>query len=189
MQVQPSAPRFQIAVTADGLQALIPVKRSFFAMLFMTVWLCGWAYGWHDVAGKVFGAGLAETPVFLAVWLTAWTCGGLFAVLSLLWQFGGRELLTANAASLTYRAELFGIGLTRVYAADQIRALRVAPITAEGAAFNRAGMPPFLGKAFGPLVFDYGAKTIRLLQGTDEAEAKALVKHLAERLPRAATAD
>ncbi|HLO94823.1 MAG TPA: hypothetical protein VK195_10935 [Burkholderiaceae bacterium] len=190
MQITPEAPRFQLSHTPEGLQAVIPARRSVLVQLFLLVWLAGWCFGEIQVVEQLLQQQLhpdAKTPTaFLALWLAGWTAGGLGAVGTLVWQFAGRELLTVNAMSLVHRVEMLGLGVTRVYAAASIKALRAAPDGGGSLARQQACMPPFFGPARGALAFDYGSRTIRLAVGLDEAEAKALVPPLAALLPAAA---
>ncbi|MBB2486188.1 hypothetical protein H5407_13275 [Mitsuaria sp. WAJ17] len=104
----------------------------------------------------------------------------------MLWQFAGRETLAVNATPLTHRIEIFGLGLTRHYAAAEVKALRPSP--EGGATQYQAWLPPFMGPARGALAFDFGSRTIRLAQGLDEVEARELAVQLATRLPSAARA-
>jgi hypothetical protein len=83
---------------------------------------------------------------------------------------------------LTHRVEAFGLGRTRSYRASEIQDLRASTNTFNGyARWGRTGLPFGVGGA-GSLVFDYGARTIRLAAGLDEAEAKMLVKEFSTRL-------
>lgn len=184
MQVTPQPPRYQLNVHADGLQAVIPAQRSALALLLLLIWLGGWAFGEMQAIEQLLRPKDQAATAFLAIWLAGWTAGGLAAIGGLLWQFAGRELLTANATALAHRIEIFGLGFTRHYAAHEVKALRPAP---HGTlAQYQAWMPPFMGPARGSLAFDYGSRTLRLVQGLDEVEARELAAQLAARLPAAA---
>jgi len=187
MHVAPEEPRFQVTATSEGLQAAIPPKRSVFAILFLMAWLGGWAFGEIQVVGQLLSPS-EKTPIaFLALWLAGWTAGGVLAVGAILWQLGGRELVTVNSSSLVHRVEAFGLGRTRIYAAAKIKALRATQEPGGGFSNQQAWMPPFFGPGSGPLAFDYGSRTIRLAPSMDEAEAKDLVRRLAASLPSAAS--
>ena len=78
MRVEPLAPRFQYEVTPDGARATIPARRNWFFLLFMSLWLVGWAFGELGAAHQLVSndsAGL-EAKAFLIVWLAFWTFGG-----------------------------------------------------------------------------------------------------------------
>lgn len=52
--------------------------------LFLSFWLCGWAFGWISAANQLFSGGKGAGP-FLIIWLGGWTVGGVFAI-SHLWR-------------------------------------------------------------------------------------------------------
>ena len=187
MHISPEEPKFRLTSTVDGLQAVIPPKRSWFAIPFLTLWLCGWAFGEFQVIEQLLSPS-EKTPVgFLALWLTGWTLGGIAVICTILWQLAGRELVTVSSSFLIHRVEALGLGRTRIYAAEKIKAFRATDF-ASGGLQNQQGMiPPFFGPGIGPVAFDYGAKTIRLAPSMDEAEAKVLVRELARGLPSTAS--
>jgi hypothetical protein len=47
-------------------------------ILFLCLWLCGWALGLVSVGGTLF-SGEGASP-FLIIWLVMWTFGGVFAI-------------------------------------------------------------------------------------------------------------
>ena len=68
-------------------------------ILFMPVWLVGWAFGEvMAVATLLGGAGLVKVanpsaPTgFLLVWLVLWTAGGGLAFVAFAWNAFGREV-------------------------------------------------------------------------------------------------
>jgi hypothetical protein len=188
MNIEPQTPRYNLNNTPDGLQVTLPLKRSWYAILFMMVWLCGWAFGEVMVVSQLAHPSEKTPGLFLLIWLTGWTIGGIYAIGTLLWQLGGRELLTVNYSTMAHRVEIFGLGRTRTYSGDTIRGLRATAPPADESGNYQHLKPPFFGPGIGQLAFDYGASTIRLGAGLEEAEAKMLVKVLAERLPAAAQA-
>ena len=51
--------------------------------LVMTGWLVGWAFGWVSAASQLItrsGGVPAKTWIFLSIWLTVWTIGGILVV-------------------------------------------------------------------------------------------------------------
>jgi hypothetical protein len=66
------------------------------------------------------------------------------------------------------------LGRTKRYDAGQVRHLRAATLAWPFAGFgrwNRAAYPPWFANA-GSDPFDYGARTVRVLPGLDEAEGR-----------------
>ena len=165
MDVKIEAPRYILAPTADGVRVEIPAPRNWFAVAFLSVWLTGWFFGARSALAQLFAlpwGGMTpkhDEPGFLAVWLLVWTAGGVAALSTLLWQVAGREIITANALSLSRRIEALGFGVTRSYALSEIRDLRATP--SPRYARQRAIFPWTGGEGSGSIAFDYGARTIR----------------------------
>jgi hypothetical protein len=127
-----------------------------------------------------------KTPsAFLAFWLAGWTLGGAFAIGAVLWQLDGREIITVNAVALTHRVEVFGFGRERTFRASDVKSLRSTEFASSVFTNQRAWFPPITGSGYGPVAFDYGARTIRIASSLEEAEAKMLVQELSARLPSA----
>ena len=161
----------------------MPAQRNWFVLLFLSAWLVGWAFGEVSVIRQLTNP-TEKTPIlFLLAWLTGWTVGGTFAVAAVLWQLGGRELLSVDTATLTHRVEAFGIGRSRIYKLSEVKNLRATEYSANPFTNQAAMLPPLTGSGFGPVAFDYGARTIRVAAALEEAEAKALVARLAIHMP------
>jgi hypothetical protein len=170
MDVPLQGPRYTLEHTADGIRAVI--------------WLCGWSVGESTVIAQLLGhpfSGKAQPAGFLGIWLLFWTLGGIAALATLLWQFAGREMIALSSdldpPSRSLRSRLHA----------QLSSQRIQDLRASTNAFSsygrsgRAGMPFGVG-GVGSLVFDYGARTIRMAPSLDEAEAKILVKEFSTRL-------
>jgi hypothetical protein len=79
-----------------------------------------------------------------------------------------------NAGTLVTRWQMPLVGRTKRYDAGQVRHLRAATLAWPFAGFgrwNRAAYPPWFANA-GSVQFDYGARTVRVLPGLDEAEGR-----------------
>jgi hypothetical protein len=185
MDVLLQGPRYTLERTADGIRVVIPSRKNWFVILFFSFWLCGWFVGESTAIAELFGhpfSGKVQPPGFLGIWLLFWTFGGIAVFATLVWQFAGRELIALSSITLTQRVEAFGLGRSRSYRADEIRDLRASTNAFIGyARWGRTGLP-FGGGGAGPFVFDYGARTIRMAAGLDEAEAKMMVKEFSTRL-------
>jgi len=182
MIVEPESARYTLESTTGRLQASIPARRNWLIILFLTDWLGGWVMGEMSAAHELLSAGDKTPSAFLMLWLAGWTLGGGYCLMTILWQIAGREILRVDSSALEYRVEIFGIGLSRTYRLTEIKNLRTAynsrPMT------WRAWYPPFGGNAYGPIAFDYGARTIRLAPSLEEAEAAMLVRELEKNLAK-----
>jgi len=164
--------RASVSTEFDGLQIVIPARRQIFAMLFLPIWLCGWAFGEVSAIQSV-SHGIPDSGgmLFMAAWLTGWTIGGVFAVLTLLWNVAGREILKFGSGSLVYRRAIGTLGYDKSYDLLQVKDLRAGPTPAFG---TRRGLDT-MGLSGGQIAFDYGSSTVNVANGVDEAEAKQLV--------------
>jgi hypothetical protein len=185
MDVPLQGPRYTLEHTSDGIRAVVRSRKNWFVILFISFWLCGWFAGESTAIAQVLGHPLwskGQPTGFLGIWLLFWSFGGVAAFATLLWQFAGREVIALNSMTLIHRIEALGLGRTRSYLASEIRDLRASTSSFSGyERWSRAGLPFAVGGT-GSLVFDYGARSIRVAAGLDEAEAKMLVKEFSTRL-------
>jgi hypothetical protein len=121
---------------------------------------------------------------FLVVWLLGWTLGGAAALTVFLWMLAGKQILRIDRGVLSVRWDVFGRGYSREYTISSISNLRVGA-GGDSSLFNMGRAGDVWGFTGGPLVFDYGAQTIRVAVGLHEAEAKTLLPRIARYLPRA----
>jgi hypothetical protein len=183
MHIEPQSARFQIDNTRDGLRAIIPARRNWFIMLFLLAWLGGWAFGELNAARELLAASAKTPTAFLFFWLVGWTLGGAFALITVLWQVAGREVITVNSTTLSQRVEILGLGRTRSYRASEVKSLRATDYSINPFTNQRAWFPPLTGSGLGPVAFDYGARTFRFAPSLEEAEARMLVRALSSKLP------
>jgi hypothetical protein len=98
--------------------------------------------------------------------------------------------VTVEAGALVTRWQMPFVSRTKRYDAGQVRHVRAATQSWPFAGFgrwHRAAYPPWFGNA-GSVQFDYGARTVRVLPGLDEAEGRMVAEWLAKRLPAGAVA-
>jgi hypothetical protein len=184
MLIAPASARYTVESTVDGIRISIPARRNWFIILFLIAWLGGWFFGEVSAATELLNPRDKTPSGFLAFWLLGWTLGGAFCIAAVLWQLAGREILTVNPSWLIHRVEVFGFGLSRTYLASDVKNLRGTDDAPSLFVNQRAWFPPLVGSGYGPIAFDYGARTIRLAPGLEEAEAKMPVCDLLQRLPR-----
>ena len=178
--VEPAKSRAAIDETGSGLQITIPPKRNWFGIVFLVFWLIGWTVGGGFA---LFAVSQEKTPtfarLFLAVWLCGWALGEYSATSTLLWNLGGKEIITADGFSLALKRDIFGHGATRQFTLHEVKRLRVSSSgeNLQGSTFalkrNRT--------TTGVIAFDYGADTIRFGEGIEEAEAHELISALKHR--------
>ena len=180
-RVEPIPARATVGDTPEGFMISIPTKKHYFAIVFLPVWLVGWAFG------EVFAirtlvlppAGSPGPILFMAVWLTCWTLGGGFFIYTLLWLLCGREVIVLRTDALVIRRLVLGFGRSREYDLSAVRNLRVG-----AAPYNpfdiKSGLQ-FWGIGGGVVAFDYGAGTVRFGASIQEGEAGDIVSTLKRR--------
>jgi hypothetical protein len=171
--------RASVGNAPEGFQIVIPARRQIFALLFLPVWLCGWAFGEFSVIQTLIHPKSPGEPIaFLVFWLVGWTLGGAFALASVLWMLAGKEILRFGSGVLEYRRGVGALGYSKRYELFHVKNLRAVPMSGLAARNNAmAGM----GWSGGQIAFDYGATTVHVGNGVDEAEAGQLVEQVKRR--------
>jgi hypothetical protein len=173
--------RFTIEQGVSGEQIRIPAPRQIFVMLFLPVWLAGWTVG-----GAVALSTLLKTfQPFLLFWLCFWAAGWLFAASTIAWMFFGSETLRIVGGDLEVTKRLLGWSPRKLFRGGDIRHLRAA-VQLPGP-YRFYWQTPFFWRGQGGAVqFDYGARTVYVAAGLDEAEGRRIVERLAGQLPASA---
>lgn len=182
--VKPGKARSQIYDRGKNLEIVIPAKRKYAMMVFISLWLIGWAFGEFVLPFSLFRSTLdTGVSLFLLVWLALWTAGGAIAFLTLGWNISGQEIVTVTEDRLQIAQKIFGIGPLKEYQLADVKNMRIdSNLVSERSIFNlfdnsrqRGFVEP------GTIKFDYGSKTFRFARGVDEAEAKMIINELRER--------
>jgi hypothetical protein len=172
-------PQRRSVVEGDGsaYRVLIPARRNVFLLLFLGLWLTGWAVGFTSAWYSILREG--PSP-FMVVWLGGWSIGGMFVAYTWLWTAVGREIVSIAEGALKIKRDVLGLGPTREYDLSRVQNLRVSAGTPDpfgwSASTRSWGMPQA-----GVVAFDYGAKTFRFGGSIDEAEGTQIVRELMER--------
>ena len=181
-----------------GLEIVIPAPRIWPAVIFLGLWLAGWATGEAFALRQILLASPLPAKVFLAVWLAFWTFGGAAALSICVWMLVGHERVRLRPDALTLQREAFGLGPTRVYELDRIRNLRAQPLPPlaggtvardERAPDGTGAAPAEQAKAVlraigigGPgISFTYATRAVRFGVALDPLEAQLLVTQLQAR--------
>ncbi|KQM87095.1 hypothetical protein ASE67_04955 [Sphingomonas sp. Leaf23] len=175
----PRPHRHRIVRDGEGERIVIPARRNWFVLLFTSFWLCGWSIGGVAVIGIFVTTG----DPFLAVWLIAWAAGWFAALVTVLWQAIGHEVIALRQGDLFVERRAGPFRRTLRFPVTHLARLRVAP----RGFFDgmRNNFPPFFDRS-GLLRFDLGARTVRFGGGVDQAEAAILLGWLLARLQRSA---
>lgn len=180
---KPSAGRSKVTNTYDGLQIIIPSKKGAF-QIFMVIFLCAWMGGWLMSEGTVIkelitGNPSTEARLFLTFWLVAWTVGGIFCTLIIIWNIAGKEIISISSNAIRLERKALNVGSNKLYSIGDVKNIRIH--TGNASPFSWQWSMEFYGIGGGKLAFDYGLKTIRFASGIDEIEAKHLMELLKDR--------
>jgi len=183
----------------EALRVILPPRRSAFILILLAIWLAFWFVGAKSALHEITAPTPSPARAFLVIWLSAWVIGGCFAAFTFLWMLLGREIIEVRADQIVLRKELLGISRSRGYDITQVKDLRVGPVVPpllDGSTFQRlfdakrrwqysvSQAAEVWGLAGGPIVFDYGPRTIRCGAALDEAEGKMVIERLRARNSR-----
>ena len=184
MRIEPQSARFSVEPVPGGIKATVPARRNWFVLLFLSAWSVGWIFGETHAVAELTSPSKNSSQFFTLVWLLAWTMGGVLVAATILWQLAGKEVLAMTSTAFEHRVEVFGIGRTRSYRKTDIKNLRATAFPSSPFTNHGAMLPPVTGSGYGPVAFDYGARTFRFAPALEEAEAELLVQQLSAHLPR-----
>ena len=175
--------RFEIDRSGPVETIRIRARRQIFPLLFLPVWLAMWTVGGVAAMTQV----IQQFNLFLIFWLCAWAVGWFFAASTIAWMLMGSETMRVVGHDLEIGFRIGPWARHKLYQGAQVRELKPAPSNP----FSRFAMGgPFMRQTQGGAVqFNYGARTIRMAAGLDEAEGRMIVERLKKGLPATATAD
>jgi len=90
---------------AEGIEIIIPPKRSVFVQFFLMNWLLAWGYGEFVILDKLINQTHSTPDAFIVFWFCVWTFGGLLAILIWQWNMKGREVIRISEDELLRRRE------------------------------------------------------------------------------------
>lgn len=115
--------RIAVRETRDGLGIHIPPARKWAAVVFIAVWLCGWAAGEVFAISEFLGGGFPA--LFLIIWLVPWTLAGLGCMWVIGWQLFGVERLYFTAGALVREWSMLGFGGQRMLHGADIVSVKI----------------------------------------------------------------
>lgn len=186
---KPFTARARVEEKKDSILIHIPVRKNWFALLFMPLWFLGWVFGGISILQPLFANGLELTQsfpyvkpsqVFLIVWLIGWILTNGFIIYTWLQMALGVEIIEFLPASVSIGEKILVFDRGRSYAQSYITRLKITEVGPSTWFENRF---VFVGGA--PcLSFDYGSRTIRFGKGIDEAEGIQILNLISQRLPQ-----
>ena len=128
--------RITVRRTGDGIGVYNPTRRKIGLVLFMLVWLTGWAAGEYFALSEIMRSGSPlAVDLFLLVLVCAWTlCGGLVLTV-LVWQlFGVEKLFLVEGGGVVTERGFGPFTRRRIYAVDRISDIGLATDEARNSA-------------------------------------------------------
>jgi hypothetical protein len=178
------APRFVVESVDGNEQIVIPARRNLFVMFFLLCWLGGWTFGGVMAITTLWSKGFQP---FLVFWLGGWALGEAYVGMTLCWQFFGAEIIRVPGSDLEINNRMLGFTRKKLFRGNEIRDLSSHTPLAFGQT-NQMPLPFLISNKTGSVKFTYGARTIFVAAGLDEAEGRLIVDRLRKRLPSTAMA-
>lgn len=179
--LDPNMSRATVYETPEGLRIVVPARRRILIALFLSFWLCGWAFGWIAAFTTLASGSAGSGGLFLIFWLCAWTVGGMFAISFVAWMLAGKEVVTVTSQGIEIARKIGVFQRNRSCKADYITDLRAVD-EAPSTSFGRS-QPPWILSGFrhGSVKFDYGNLTLGFGLELERGEARKISGLLAER--------
>ena len=173
----------KIRKSMDGISVSIPSRKHILLLGGTFLWLLGWVWAYFMIfyegqfGREIFSTdGFLPVSIFMIIWLTLWTAGGLVAIFSLIWGLFGREEFTLIGQEVHYKKHIGGIGKNRILHASDLRNFRFNPHAAD---WHRRRNPfHVMGVTDGKIKFDYGMKTYSMGMGVDDADANHIITEI-----------
>ena len=199
--IEPPPPCYTIEELGDSLRITVAGAKNCSGISLLGLWLVPWVIVEIVICGVLFSGltallqgELLESnsdnvlicvvgPALLAGF-TFWTIRGVLAISQLVWQLSGREVIEVSNLSIKIQRQELGLGRPNEYWAEHIKDLRIVPGMYFPFSFLKGRAASFWVPVEGPIVFDYGARTVRFGLGVDEAEAKQILAAIQLRFPR-----
>jgi len=158
---------------------VIPSPANILGVLFLSFWLVAWAFfeafvPWQILVGKTALNGS------IIGWLSLWTVFGVAAIYVWLWMVRGKEFVRVTPTMIGIRRSVWSHGVERQYQAAHISGLR---LVIERRSWWSEDDSPSPGNQ-GPLVFDYGERTVRFGNGLRDEEAAEILGEILKAVGR-----
>jgi len=172
--------RSRINELSNGLEVVIPAKKNYYIIVFISIWLVAWLFVLKSAFYSLTSPESHAPMIPMVIWTIGWTIGGIFAILMWIWNFKGKEIITFNGIELKHKRDFFLFSRSKEYEMSHIKGLRVTPPPSTSRFGLNNGFD-FGGYNTGTITFDYGNGTHRVGGGIDEAEAEYIVEAIKRR--------
>ena len=158
----------------EGIEVIIPAKKSLFVNSFLAFWLMAWAYGEAVVINRLFNYDGQTPDAFIVFYAFGWTISGLLAIFIWLWNNKGREVIRISETELRRSREYVWFSRAKIYQTTHVSKLRVSDLSPTS--LEMGGGMEFWGLAGGSITFDYKSGLGKIGLGINEAEAERIIQ-------------
>jgi hypothetical protein len=119
-----------------GITVQVKARKKAWLMIFLPIWLTFWTIG--GIAALTAFLSSANREPFLVAWLAGWLFGEIMATIIFLWTAFGEELISIQNGLFTYQRHVFGIGPKRQYQVQELSNVRASGYFGPMDGFNSA---------------------------------------------------
>ena len=129
--------RIFIIKDSDGVLLVnVKAQKNWALILFLAVWLSFWTFGGITSVIALISGSNRDPLIFF--WLCGWAGGETLGLVIWLWTLVGQETISIERGVFSHKREIFGRGVTRVYAMNELFNLRVSGPFGKPAMFSRS---------------------------------------------------
>jgi hypothetical protein len=166
---------------AGVLRITIPALYPWSSLVFLVFWLVLWmaaCVGFFLILiAMVIGPNKVALGTFLlGAWCALWVFAGVLAIKALFWGLFGKEHIIVGLTGLEHRKTCLGMSRSKSYRLSRISRFRTAPAVSNKLRVGRSRRTLVLDSS--SISFDYGAKSVVMASGMDDAEATRIVEEI-----------
>jgi len=164
----------------NGVDIIVPAKKNWFIVVFLSFWICGWLVGEISVIREVTGvSGDGSSNGFLSFWLCGWTIGGIMAIRTWWWNVAGKEIINISQGVLSIDKKGAIFKKIKSYNLNEAKNFRVYEEPGIDNDFSRRSSGSLWNLASsGTIKFDYGMETVKFGDKLYQAEGEYILERL-----------
>jgi hypothetical protein len=170
----------RIQLSNDRKTLEIPSIADATKLKILMVWFILWTISGMIVFTQFFVPTSRDVKVWYAVWMAFWAYFEYKASVLLSYRRKGKEILQFSESGFTFRRDINGRGIDKVYERAEIKNIRTVDFK-DKKVFARV-QPLYWNMGYETVLFDYKGKEEALGLQLTEEEAQQLVKIMKQRL-------
>lgn len=173
----------RIQLSNDRKTLEIPSIADATKLKILMVWFILWTISGMIVFTQFFVPTSRDVKVWYAVWMAFWAYFEYKASVLLSYRRKGKEILQFSESGFTFRRDINGRGIDKVYERTEIKNIRTVDFK-DKKVIARV-QPLYWNMGYETVLFDYRGKEEALGLQLTEEEAQQLVKIMKQRLNKA----